>query len=136
MIRNMFAGVCCSVAAALLLSGCHPSNPLVGKWQSKLTQLGHSASMTREFRADGTETITFGAGSAETQMTYTVDGQTLTENVTGMSIAGKQVAADSPQAPGGIPKNVKETFTLDGDKLTISSKENGVNINLTYDRVK
>ena len=61
------------------------------------------------------------------------DLQQLREN---FRIAGKQVAADSPQAPGGIPKNVKETFTLDGDKLTISSKENGVNINLTYDRVK
>ena len=92
--------------------------------------------MTREFRADGTETMTFGAGSAQTQLTYNVDGQTLTENVTGMELGGKAVPASTSTTPFGMPKSLKETFSLNGDKLTISSKENGVNINLTYDRVK
>lgn len=114
-----------------MLTGCHSANPLVGKWHADLSKLGKSASMTREFRADGTETLAFGAGSAQTEMTYTVNGNALTEKVTSMTLAGKPVDITR----SGLPATTSETFTISGDKLTIDNTQNGAKISLTYDRV-
>jgi hypothetical protein len=122
----------CAVMIAAMLAGCHPAaNPLVGKWQANLSKLGKSASMTREFRADGTETLAFGAGSAQTEMTYTVNGNALTEKVTGMTLAGKSVDV----ATSGLPATTSETFSISGDKLTIASSQSGPAMSLTYERI-
>jgi len=121
---------CAAIAA--MLAGCHPAaNPLVGKWQADLSKLGKSASMTREFRTDGMETVAFGAGSAQTEMTYTVNGNALSEKVTAMTLAGKPMDVTT----SGLPATTSETFTINADKLTITDTQNGAKISLTYDRV-
>jgi hypothetical protein len=123
-------------AGVMAMAGCHPANPLVGKWKADFKALGPSVLMTREFRADGTESMAWGAHGPELRMTYTMDGDTLREHVTGMAGGGKAVSAGSPEMPKDVPKDITETFSVSGDRLTIHSTEGGIASDIGYVREK
>jgi hypothetical protein len=134
--RCAWGGVCAAIAASLF-AGCQKANPLIGKWQTTENIFGTTVTTTREFKTDGTETMTTGnSGLMGAQMTYAVDGNKLTEAVSSMTIGGKSIQVDPSKVPAGSPKNLTETFTLDGDKLTITNSMSGGQGPLTYDRVK
>jgi hypothetical protein len=126
----------CIVTALPLVTGCEKPNPIVGKWQLSQNVGGTAMAFTREFKADGTEIMTGPSpGAMNAEMTYTASGNTLTETVTSMTMDGKTIKTDPSQMPANAPKYVTESFTLDGDKLTISNAMNGIQTTQTYDRV-
>jgi hypothetical protein len=125
-----------AIVSAAMLAGCHPANPLVGKWQTTQSAFGMSITTTRDFRPDGTETLSMGQ-SMGAEMTYTVDGSKLSERVTSMTVGGMTKKIDQSQPPANSPqslKSVNETFTVDGDKLTLNNGLTGQT--QIYDRVK
>ena len=124
----------CSVVVVAMVSGCAKSNPLVGKWQNTQTVMGMTITMTREFRADGTEIMTSPIpGTGDSQMKYTVDGNTITEQVTSMTIGGQTIQAPPPSA--GSKAGMQETFAINGDTLTLTNTANGGTGPQTYTRV-
>jgi hypothetical protein len=125
------------VSIVFLLTGCQARsiNPIVGKWQLTQTIGGDTMTVTREFKADGTETMAGpSAGAMNAEMTYTVAGNTLNETVTSMTIDSKTIGTDPSQMSANGPKYVTESFTLNGNTLTISNAMNGIQTTQTYDR--
>ena len=125
----------CAATIAAMLTGCHSANPLVGKWRADLSKYG-LPDTTREFRADGTETIFDGGNSAPKEMTYTVNGNVLTET--------EIVPPDAVTRTGDVttittsipPDTTKSTFTISGNKLTINHPWlKHITIHRTYNRV-
>ena len=120
--------------AVMFLPGCHPSNPLIGTWRLTQNIFGTPITMTRQFKTDGTESMTAGTSGAMTaEMTYSVEGNTLTETVTSITVGGKTVNTVQPSQ--NSPKNMTETFLIDANKLTISKSSEGVQTSQIYDRV-
>jgi hypothetical protein len=129
--------LCAGAVAAVASVGCQGANPLVGKWQMTQDVMGAPVTVVREFKADGTETMTNGMpGIMSTEIKYTVDGNKLNESVTGMTIDGQTVAVDATKLPPNAPESMTETFSVDGDKLTIANTTTGVQVTQTFDRVK
>jgi hypothetical protein len=119
-----------------LMTGCSKPNPLIGKWQMTQNMGLVSFTVTREFKDDGTEIMSGGPqGAMSSQMTYKVDGDTLTESVTQMTIGGNTMKVDAANLPANAPKSMTETFAVDGDKLTLTSATTGVQTVQNYTRV-
>lgn len=109
-----------------LLAGCH-KDTIVGKWQGKVP--GAGLTLAYEFTEDGHErtvlrvsgtplpAATDAKGTADTMGssgTYTVDGATLTQNLTESHVGG--IPSDMSSAQVG-------TWALDGDHLTLTDSK-------------
>ncbi len=118
---------------AAVLAGCAPKPTIVGKWQGTLTQPGGAITSTFEFTQGGKETITSQATGGGTTVditaggTYTVSGTSLTQTLTTMTLRGQPMPIPPGQAKSA-------PFTLDGDRLTLTSPGTGEPLTLT--RVK
>jgi len=118
------------IAAA---AGCKPANPILGKWQITTTMMGAQLTITREFKDDGTETLS-NPGGMNAEMTYSINGNQLHEKATAITIAGNTLKID-PNNPATAQKELIETFTVNGDKLTITnSSTGGVQASQTFTR--
>ncbi len=120
---------------ALALSGCAPKKTIVGKWQGSVAQRGGTMNTTFEFTQDGKENIglqeQMGAMSINMSAsgTYSVADTTLTQNMTSMTFGGKTIPVPANQA-----QSQTNSFTLDGDHLTLTNPGNKQSLSLT--RVK
>jgi hypothetical protein len=137
MERRCASLILCFAIIAFLIAGCQKANPLIGKWQTTQSGFGMSITTTREFKTDGTETMVSGTPPAamSADMTYTVDGNKLVEAVSRITMGKQTIQVDPSKVPAGSPKNLTETYTLDGDKLTITNSMNGAQSQLIYNRV-
>lgn len=132
--RWVRAGICVALIVPVL-AGCSKPNPLIGKWQMTQNMGIISFTVTREFKDDGTEIMSGGPqGAMSSQMTYKMDGNTLTESVTQMTIGGNTMKIDPANLPPNAPKSMTETFAVDGDKLTLTSTTKGVQTVQNYTR--
>lgn len=120
----------------LALTGCGHKNTLVGKWQGTTTSpQGSTMNTTFEFTPDGKENLGIqgSMGAMTIAMsgagTYTVDGSTLTQNITSFTIGGKTMPVPPNQA-----KPQAGAFTVDGDHLTLTNPSTKQSVALT--RVK
>jgi len=110
----------------VVIAGCNkpivilgPPNPLVGKWTLTQNALSSMVTIVREFKSDGTETMTsIPPGQQDVVINYTINGSTLTETVTSMTVDGRTVHP-APPAPGG-PQGQTSTFALSGNTLTLT----------------
>jgi len=121
-----------AVVVAAMAAGCHPANPIVGKWQLTQTVMGAQLTVTREFKSDGTESLT-NPGGMDAEMHYTVEGNQLREKATSITIGGHTIKID-PSSPANAQKEVVETFSVDGDTLKLDNKSTGVSVTQTYTR--
>ena len=126
-------GTVLAAVVVVAAAGCHPANPIVGKWQITQTVMGAQLTVTREFKSDGTESLTNPAGM-DAQMHYTIEGNELHERATAITIAGHTITIDA-SSPANAQKEIVETFAVDGDKLTLDNKSTGVSVTQTYIRV-
>lgn len=117
----------------LLLTGCH-KDTVVGKWSGTAPGPGGAAfAMTYNFTEDGKETINASTQGGPVSFavnvdgTYKVDGANLTQTIT----SGTMGSRTFNLPPGKMPT---APFTLDGDKLTLTSPQSGQTMTLT--RVK
>lgn len=119
----------------LALTGCAPKKTIVGKWQGAVTQPGGTMNTTFAFTQDGKENIALeekmGAMSLNMSAsgTYTVADANLTQNLTSMTFGGKTVPVPANQSHAQT-----NSFTLDGDHLTLTNPGNKQSLTLT--RVK
>ena len=121
-----------AVVVAAMAAGCHPANPIVGKWQLTQTVMGAQLTVTREFKSDGTESLT-NPGGMDAEMHYTVEGNQLREKATSITIGGHTIKIDA-SSPANAQKEVVETFSVDGDTLKLDNKSTGVSVTQTYTR--
>ena len=122
-----------AVIVVAVATGCHPANPIVGKWQITQTLMGAQLTVTREFKSDGTESLT-NPGGMDAEMSYSVNGNQLHEKATSITIAGHTLKID-PNNAATAQKELVETFSVDGDKLTITnSSAVGVQASQTFTR--
>ena len=120
----------------LCLNGCAPKPTLVGKWQGTTTgPQGMTVAGTYDFTQDGKETVSFATSGGPISITmggtgtYTVSGNSLTQNITTMTMGTMTVPLPPDKA-----KPQTGTFTLDGDHLTLTSPTSQKTMTLT--RVK
>ena len=119
----------------LTVVGCKPANPLIGKWTMTQTIFGMTVTQTREFKADGTETMSSGGPVAMgAEMTYTTDGGKLTESVTSMTFGGKTTKINISQQQPNSPKSLSESYTVNGNTLIITNTKGGNSVSQTYTR--
>lgn len=114
----------CLIMAVLLLvtvfAGCSASNKIVGSWRyTEQTILNISTERTYTFNEDGTGSAPVLAGAVNVDMTYEIDGDTITINRGELvdAVAGAEVY----------------TFSISGDTLTLTASDGSV---LTLTKVK
>ena len=123
------------MVVGLTMVGCKPANPLIGKWTMTQNIFGMTVTQTREFRADGTETMSSGGPVAMgSEMTYTADGGKLTESATSITLGGKTTKISISQQQPNSPRSVSETYTVNGNTLVITNSMGGRSISQTYSR--
>lgn len=122
--------------AVLALAGCAHKPTLVGKWQGNTaTPQGGAVASAFAFTEDGKETFTVSAGGGPISITvggsgtYTVSGDSLTQNITSATIGGMTMAL-----PAASAKPQTGTFTVDADHLTLNNPTTHQSLTLT--RVK
>lgn len=134
MKRPLFVPVLI-LALMLLLTGCH-KDTVVGKWSGTAPGPGGTPIvMTYNFTEDGKESVgiqTQGGPAAfnvNVGGTYKVDGATLTQTPTSMTMGTQTFTLPAAKAqPHTGP------FKLDGDTLTLTNSQSGQTMTLT--RVK
>ena len=117
---------------AALAVGCGHKDTIAGKWQGVSAQGGGARAMF-EFTPDGKESIQIQGSMGPTPITmavsgtYAVSGSQLTQTLTTMTMNGKTF-------PVPAHKAAPQPFTLDGDRLTLTSP--GTSQTTTLTRVK
>ncbi len=120
---------------ALAPAGCGHRDTIVGKWQGTVTQPRGTMNTTFEFTPDGKEIIGIQGNMGAMPITmggagaYTVSDTTLTQTLTTLTFGGRSMPVPTAQA-----KPQSNTFTLDGDHLTLTNP--GSRQSLTLTRMK
>lgn len=104
--------------ALLMLSGCAPKPSLVGTWTAATAGPdGKSVPLHLTLKADNTFTMTTGGATPDYSGSYTIQDDTLTETVTGYTVAGKSMTI-----PAGLRHPQATTFKVSGDTLTLTPR--------------
>lgn len=117
------------LSAALLLAGCSHSSSIVGIWSGTwTTPKAHGASykITATYHADGTgsDLMEWPYGTVGGNLTYDIDGDTMTQTAVEVIANGKRVKVD-PKKP--LLSEVYH-FKIEGDTLTMERPDNGTKI--------
>ena len=125
-----------ALLSLLTLAGCAHKPTIVGKWQGNTTTpQGGALASTFTFTEDGKETLSVAASGGPISITmggsgtYTVSGDSLTQNITSMSMGAMNVTLPPDKA-----KPQTGTFTVDADHLTLNNPTTHQSLTLT--RVK
>ena len=127
MRRNIIAG---ALGLGLLAGGCSHGPGVVGHWRGTWRNpgVGGGAAQAIEatYRADGTAATTMQTpfGPARAALTYAVNGDRLTQTLTGGDLDGQPV-----RASGAVPAEVYR-YRLDGDALTLTRWDTPTTITL------
>lgn len=136
MTPSLWRPAACSLLLLPFLAGCAHKPTLVGKWQGTTTgPQGMAIASTFDSTQDGKETLSFATSGGPISITmggsgtYTVSGDTLTQNITTMTMGTMTIPLPADKA-----KPQTGTFTLDGDHLTLTNPTSHQSMSLT--RVK